>query len=953
MLGLIGLLAACQGKNTSAEKNTDSITRSFGDSVPISNGLLGRVYLLPDTTRFLPDFDTMRPVDNPIYVSEINVPWQKWSTGFPGLRDRVEWFGIEYTGSFKPTKAGKYIFTLISDDGSTLSIDGQKVIDNDGIHMEWAGRDTLYLSDSPHTIKLDYFQGPRFELALQLYWNQPDSPERIFPGKAFVLSPPPSQSRWWPWLLAVLALIAGFFLVRKKRQNRDTPPGRAMLLVPFLILQCATLTGRGQFLKNVLNSVKNTAQTRANNKAAQVTNSTADKVEGVGTPKQGTAATGTGTSTGATGTSTGAIGSSAAATGTSTAATGSSTGATAATTSPGAAGAGAGAGAPGAGTTGGSAASPPDKDSDSSFLSLSLSATRIITGSLVTISGRSIKFGNMKDVQMTIKGNAGTETKIIPLTDTGHFKTTWGTGMAGEYQITILSSNRKSSKSATLKVFRLMSMDSVVQKNKDDTKAAYDQLKQWVNGVKLKLGPTDAAALQKKFDDLGDKKDKVLHVFDGLGDLGKDLDKLQQAQGGLGGGSNGSTGGGGGTGNSGGGGSAGGGTGNSGGTGGGGTSGGGGTGKISPDLQTNLTILTDGLAAQATQIETLTKQATHQPYDNTICEYLQMVNEACAAFSTFTYFFTPEGMLQKTMTGIAKSVAMDKGVTMAVGSTAPNASGLAPDLYKEVAKQATALAEDSKALSNEMGQAGLAGDLIQICSNYIMSKYCGMLSGDMSQDYKCTFLNNDNAKWWEYTYHNEATVNLRYLKSAATATLIKMKGNIEGNATKFTIFQKVSEMDDYKKAMKNRANIFSVCLWVPPTVPVATSKADQQAGFGAIARAVVTPAYFNIPIDADYNPETGQMKIYVNEALVDYSSEVEYQFGYIVIAAMIPLVTKVHFPINKAKLTIAKVIEKNNDFQVSADANGKLSFSKTAQWTNGPDGAIVHLINIKMSAKSN
>jgi len=265
---------------------------------------------------------------------------------------------------------------------------------------------------------------------------------------------------------------------------------------------------------------------------------------------------------------------------------------------------------------------------------------------------------------------------------------------------------------------------------------------------------------------------------------------------------------------------------------------------------------------------------------------------------------------------------------------------------------ATTLADDAEALSNSLGKAGLAGDIIQICTNYIMSKYCGVLSGDMSQDYKCTFRNSDNAKWWEYTYHNDAVVKLRYLKSAATATLIKMKGNIEGNATKFTIFQKVSEMDDFKKAMKNRAQIFSICLWVPPTAPVATSQADKQTGFGAIARGIVTPAYFNIPIDADYNPETGQMKIYVNEANVDYSSEVEYTFGYICIAAMIPLTARVNFPINKAKLTIAKVIEKNNDFQVNVDANGKLSFSKTAEWTNGPEGSIVHIIKINISAKS-
>src|ERR1700722_7182901 len=215
---LLVLLSACNGKSSSSTSlQNDSTTRSFGDSVPISNGLFGRGYLLPDTTHWLPDFDTMTPVDNPIYANEINIPWQKWTSGFPGLRDRVEWFGIEYTGSFKPAKAGTYIFKLISDDGSKLFIDGKKVIDNDGIHMEWAGRDTLYLSDAPHTIKLDYFQGPRYELALQLYWNQPDSLPRIFPGKDFILYPPKPQSYWWLWLLAALVVVALLYVLRKKK----------------------------------------------------------------------------------------------------------------------------------------------------------------------------------------------------------------------------------------------------------------------------------------------------------------------------------------------------------------------------------------------------------------------------------------------------------------------------------------------------------------------------------------------------------------------------------------------------------------------------------------------------------------------------------------------------------------------------------------------------------------
>ena len=32
---------------------------AFGDSIPVSNGLAGKIYLLPDTTTMLPEFDAV------------------------------------------------------------------------------------------------------------------------------------------------------------------------------------------------------------------------------------------------------------------------------------------------------------------------------------------------------------------------------------------------------------------------------------------------------------------------------------------------------------------------------------------------------------------------------------------------------------------------------------------------------------------------------------------------------------------------------------------------------------------------------------------------------------------------------------------------------------------------------------------------------------------------------
>ena len=63
--------------------------------------------------RVFPDFDTLKPLDNRIYTKTIDISDRNWSAGFPGLRDRFEWFGIEYTGTFRALKRGKYSIKML------------------------------------------------------------------------------------------------------------------------------------------------------------------------------------------------------------------------------------------------------------------------------------------------------------------------------------------------------------------------------------------------------------------------------------------------------------------------------------------------------------------------------------------------------------------------------------------------------------------------------------------------------------------------------------------------------------------------------------------------------------------------------------------------------------------------------------------------------------------------
>ena len=139
----------------------------FGTTVVISGGLRGDVYFIPELSRKLPKFEDLQPVGT-VYTTELNVPRHHFTMGFPGVTDRFEWFAIDYKGKFWVDKPGKYLWALMSDDGSKLYIDGHQVIDNDGVHGPRGVGSACKLKRGEHRIRVSYFQGPRDTVALIL-----------------------------------------------------------------------------------------------------------------------------------------------------------------------------------------------------------------------------------------------------------------------------------------------------------------------------------------------------------------------------------------------------------------------------------------------------------------------------------------------------------------------------------------------------------------------------------------------------------------------------------------------------------------------------------------------------------------------------------------------------------------------------------------------------------------
>jgi hypothetical protein len=166
----------------------------FGTTVVIPSGLRGLVYHIRHNSKQLPDFDKLKPAGRPIYTSSLNLPPQNFQEGFPGVTKRNEWFAIDYSGRFWIADPGLYTFALLSDDGSKLYIDDRLVIDNDGVHAPLEKTGVVELAGGLHRLRVSYFQGPKYQIALVLKVAGAGREPRVFSTDEF--KPPPDPGQW-------------------------------------------------------------------------------------------------------------------------------------------------------------------------------------------------------------------------------------------------------------------------------------------------------------------------------------------------------------------------------------------------------------------------------------------------------------------------------------------------------------------------------------------------------------------------------------------------------------------------------------------------------------------------------------------------------------------------------------------------------------------------------------
>lgn len=126
----------------------------------------GTVYLIPKkgNSYYVENYYSDKVLDyevlhTSITLEDLQIPEVNYKEfSFPGV-ERTTRFGMILYSQLSVAEAGCYEFSLNSDDGSILWIDGQEIVNNDGSHQMTMTKDSFALQPGQYEAKVWYFQG--------------------------------------------------------------------------------------------------------------------------------------------------------------------------------------------------------------------------------------------------------------------------------------------------------------------------------------------------------------------------------------------------------------------------------------------------------------------------------------------------------------------------------------------------------------------------------------------------------------------------------------------------------------------------------------------------------------------------------------------------------------------------------------------------------------------------
>lgn len=132
-------------------------------------------------------YDNMRWQGEPIVSKVDRIPYLRGDMGYRLVSQSK--YSVHWRGWIVITQTGTYRFTTDSDDGSSLWIDDQKIVNNEGFHgLKKVSGETV-LTKGAHRIEIFYVQGGGFSV-MKTLWMPPHETEHSIPASVLYPSYP-------------------------------------------------------------------------------------------------------------------------------------------------------------------------------------------------------------------------------------------------------------------------------------------------------------------------------------------------------------------------------------------------------------------------------------------------------------------------------------------------------------------------------------------------------------------------------------------------------------------------------------------------------------------------------------------------------------------------------------------------------------------------------------------
>ncbi|MEM6588678.1 MAG: PA14 domain-containing protein [Pseudomonadota bacterium] len=178
--------ASIEVEVTATDSGGLSLTESFTievaemPSIEIGSGFHAKYFDVDHSLRKIDDIDWSTDPTFEEVTGDINYANGRGSFWEGGSTDT---FGVQITGTVEVTEAGSFDFHLGGDDGAVLYVNGQPVIDNDGLHGFRTRSGEIELEPGVHHIEVKYFENYG-HAGLRLQWEGPG-----IEGRSDVMAP--------------------------------------------------------------------------------------------------------------------------------------------------------------------------------------------------------------------------------------------------------------------------------------------------------------------------------------------------------------------------------------------------------------------------------------------------------------------------------------------------------------------------------------------------------------------------------------------------------------------------------------------------------------------------------------------------------------------------------------------------------------------------------------------